>query len=353
MRKKITYLLCAGVLFGCVVGCDDYEVKEIPKSIYVNQESVDLFVGEQRQLKASPTDGTYTYSWTSEDPSVATVSTDGLVQAVGEGSTNIIVKGGSARMIVPVTAVIRIPLEDVQLSEGAMELFPGQERNVIVSYVPVNANDIPQSSWRSSNPDVVIVSEAGEIRAVGEGVASIIFQIGDMEKELEVDVSYTRPFRGPHVLSAATPYVLPAANFDLGGQGHAFNDDAGNPIGQDNYRRSFGDTGSYGVEIEGDGTNIGYINAGEWLQYTVEVVDGGEYWLDFALSAAGDGFFRIEIDGVNVSGSVFVPNNGSWSNWRMFPEPGLVVNLAEGKHKIRFITEQSGFNLKDLRFVKK
>src|SRR5690554_5593977 len=138
MRKKITYLLCAGILFGCVVGCDDYEVKEIPKSIYVNQESVDLFVGEQRQLKASPTDGTYTYSWTSEDPSVATVSTDGLVQAVGEGSTNIIVKGGSARIIVPVTAVIRIPLEDVQLSEGAMELFPGQERNVIVNYVPVN-----------------------------------------------------------------------------------------------------------------------------------------------------------------------------------------------------------------------
>lgn len=354
MSNKITYILCAtSILAGCLAGCDDYEVKDIPKEIYVDKASVNLFVGEQQQLKASPTDGTYAYSWTSEDPAIATVSASGLVAAVGEGTTNIIVTGGPARAVVPIVSVTRIPLQDVVLSEGAMELMPGNTRNVLVTYVPANANDIPERSWRSDNLGVATVSEVGEIEAVGEGVANIVFQIGDIEKVLSVDVSFTRPFRGPHILSAATPYVLPAANFDMGGQGHAFNDDANNPLGQDNYRRGHGDTGSFGVEIEGDGNNIGYINAGEWLQYTVEVADAGEYWMDFALSAAGDGFFRVEIDGENVTGSVFVPNNGSWGAWRWFPEPALTVNLTEGKHKIRFVTEQAGFNLKDLRFTKK
>lgn len=354
MSNKTIYTLFVGsMLLGSVAGCDDYELKDVPKNIYIDKEAVSLFVGEQEQLKASPTDGTYTFSWTSEDPAVATVSAAGLVQAVGEGSTNIIVTGGPARGMVPVTSVVRIPLQDVVLSESAIELMPGNERNVLVTLVPANANDVPERSWRSTNPEVATVSEVGEIRATGEGVASIVFTIGDIEKTVLVDVSFTRPFRGPHILSAAAPLVLPAANFDFGGQGQAFNDDAGNSLGQDNYRRGHGDAGSFGVEVEGDGTNIGYINAGEWLQYTVEVVDAGEYWLDFALSAAGDGLLRVEIDGENVTGSVHVPNNGSWGAWRMFPEPALVVNLTEGKHKVRFVTEQAGFNLKDLRFVKK
>lgn len=336
-----------------VVGCDDYIRTEVTKAIFVNKQSVSAFVGDEIQLTASPTDGTYQYHWTSEDPEVAIVSSTGLVTIVGDGFTNVVVSSGDIKAKVEINAVTRIPLEDVLISEEFIEMLPGDKKSVILTRVPENANDIPEASWASENSDVATVSETGEIVAVGEGVTHIIYRVGEIEKKIVVDAAFTRPFKGPHIISANQPYVLPAANFDLGGQGHAFNDDANNPIGQDNYRRSNGDTGSLPVEIEGDGVNIGYINAGEWLLYTVEVSDAGEYLVDVSLSAAGDGAFRLEVDNTNVTGSVHVPNNGSWADWRWHPSAPLVVNLTEGTHKIKFVTEIAGFNLNSLRFTKK
>ncbi|GGC12827.1 hypothetical protein GCM10011386_00580 [Parapedobacter defluvii] len=354
MNKILSYVCFAYLLTICFMGCDKYEVKEIPKSIYVDKESVSLFVGEQMQLTASPTDGTYNYQWTSEDPTVATVSNSGLVQTVGAGTTNIIVTGGNAKTIVPITSVVRIPLEDATISETSLELKPGDQKNLLVTLIPENANDVPNRQWISEDPDVARVTENGEVTAMSEGVTDIIFRAGEVEKRVSVTVSTTRPFNGPHIISVAGPLHLYAADFDFGGEGYAFHDaDATNPLNNDDYRRGKGDTESFSVEIEGDGTNIGYINADEWWQYTVHVQDAGEYWLDVALSAAGDGKFRIEIDGVNVTGTVDVPNNGSWADWRFFPNTPFVVNLTQGTHKVKFYTEQSGFNLRGMRFVKK
>jgi Carbohydrate binding module (family 6)./Bacterial Ig-like domain (group 2). len=349
------YITCGFYLMLAIgmAGCEDYIRTPVTKNIFVNKQSITAFVGEEVQLNASPTDGTYQYQWNSENPEVATVTSDGLVKMVGEGFTNIVVSSGEIKTKVEVNAVVRIPLEDVLFSENALEMVPGDKKIIIVTRVPEAANDLSEAFWISDNPEIAAVNELGEITALGEGATSITYKIGGIEKKVAVDIAFTRPFKGPHVLSAAQPYVLPAANFDLGGQGHAFNDDGGNPLGQDNYRRANGDTQSLPVEIEGDGTNIGYINAGEWLVYTVDVRDGGEYLVDVSLSAAGDGMFHLEVDNQNVTGSVHVPNNGSWADWRWHPNPPLTVNFTAGKHKIKFVTEVSGFNLNSLRFIKK
>ena len=351
--KKILSFLCVGYLIG-FSGCDKYEVKDVPRNIYVDKESLSLFVGEQIQLTASPTDGTYSYQWTSEDPAVATVSNSGLVEIVGAGSTNIVVTGGDARQLVPVTSIVRIPVTDVVLSETDITLKPGDQRNLFATLVPENANDVTGRQWASADPEVATVSENGEVTAMREGETEIIFRVGDIEKRATLVVSRTAPFNGPHIASAAEPLLLYAADFDFGGEGYGFHDaDATNPLNEDNYRRSQGDGDSFAVEIEGNGTNIGYINTDEWWQYTIEVHDAGEYLLDVYLSAAGDSKFRVEIDGVNATGTVDVPNNGAWADWRFFPSTPLTVTLTEGTHKIRFYTELTGFNLRGMRFVKK
>jgi Carbohydrate binding module (family 6)./Bacterial Ig-like domain (group 2). len=351
MKAKLVKTGLWLLLFGCMTGCDDYDKTYEEKSIYVNRQSLSMFVGEQVQLTASPTEETY--SWLSEDPAVATVTSNGLVEAVGEGSTNIITSSGDINTKVSVTAVVRIPLEDVILSEISLEMLPGNKKTVLVSFVPENANDVPAYSWSSENPDVVTVNENGEITVVGEGVTNIVYRIGDIMKKIVVDAAYTRPFKGPHILSAAAPYELPAANFDFGGEGYAFHDnDAGNNTGNDNYRRNNGDAQSTPVEVEGDGVNIGYTNAGEWLLYTVEVQDAGEYLAEASLSAAGDSKFHLEVDGVDVTGTVNIPNNGSWSDWRWHPSPPLTLTLTAGKHKIKYYFEGGDHNLRALRFTK-
>lgn len=353
-NKFIKYGLLVPIFAFAVMGCDEYIRTETEKDIYVNMLSLSSFVGEKIQLVASPTDGTYQYKWESENTSIATVDGSGLVSIVGEGNTNIVVSSGDISRIIPVTATTRIALTDVELSESFLELSPGARKAILVTNIPENANDVPAYNWYSENPNIATVNEIGELTVVGEGVTNIVYQIGDIVKKVVVDVAFTRPFKGPHILSAAEPYFLLAANFDTGGEGYAFHDQDANSHTGDNYRRDNGDPAGHAVEIEGYGNNLGYTNPGEWLLYTVEVQDSGVYFVEVSLSANGnDGKYHIEVDDVNETGTVTVPNNNSWGSWRYHPVPPLEINFTQGRHKVKFYFEGAGFNFRALRFTKK
>ncbi|MFZ4261988.1 carbohydrate-binding protein [Sphingobacterium sp. HJSM2_6] len=336
-----------------LVSCDEFIRTEVVKEIYVNKSIINGFVGDEVNLVASPTDGTYQYTWSSEDPSVATVSANGQVKIVGEGFTNIFVASEGIRQKVEIYAVHRIALTDIILSETKVELIPNAKAIINVQRVPDNANDIPNALWTSDNANVATVNEKGEIVGVSEGVTKVRYTIGDIVKFIDVHVSYTKPFNGPHLLKEGGETVIAAADFDIGGPGRAFNDDAANPINDDSYRRSKGDAGSFAVEIEGNGNNLGFVNTGEWYQYTIQVENAGVYLYDSHLSANGVGSYYIDVDGVNTTGSIDVPNNGSWSSWLYNPTAPKEINLTAGTHKVRFMVTASGFNLKALRFRKK
>jgi len=352
-EKLLKFCLCI-LLTGSLWGCDDYERTGVEESISVDKSSLSLFVGGQVQLTASPADKIYT--WTSEDPAVATVS-DGLVEAVSEGVTNIIASDGIAETKVPVTVETKISLTGIELSEDTLELSPDEYTTVLVTLIPDNANDIPgTTSWTSENTSVAVVDAGGKITAIAEGETGIIHREGNFMKTVVVYVSNTRPFNGPHILSAAAPCTVMAADFDFGGEGNAFHDqDSSNSKGNDNYRQNGGDSNSYAVEVEGDdGNDIGYTNAGEWLLYTVEVKDAGDYVVGVNESAAKDGGkFHLEVDGTDVTGPIEIPNNGSWNDWRWVETASPVtLTLTEGRHQIKFYFEISGYNFRALRFTK-
>lgn len=349
LKYGIALLLLTGI-----ISCDEYVRREVEENIFVNITSLDTFVGEEIQLIASPTQNTNKYSWRSENTDVATVSNNGLVKIVGEGFTHVIVSNGTVETKVPVTAVEKIALEEVILSDTFLEMFPGATKSILVTFVPENANDIPVDSWKSENEEIVTVNANGEIAVLGVGVVDVIYTIGDIQKTIKIDAAYTRPFKGPHVLSGEKPYELPAANFDLGGEGYAFHDnDATNRTGNDNYRKNNGDTMSTPVEVEGNGTNIGYTNADEWLVYTVDVSEAGKYQVDISLSARyNTGKMHLQLNDVNVTGTVDIPSNNSWNAWKWFSHPSLILDMPAGRHRVKFYFEGSGFNLRALRFTK-
>ncbi|CAM9833733.1 unnamed protein product, partial [Discosporangium mesarthrocarpum] len=79
-----------------------------------------------------------------------------------------------------------------------------------------------------------------------------------------------------------------------------------------------------GVDLEegatSDDIHVGYIEAGEWLQYTVEVDSEDKYTLLAQVaSPISDGSFRLVFGGTSctdfeedLTGVVEVPNTGSW-----------------------------------------
>jgi len=350
--KNCLFILLA---LASLAGCDNYErIGVVTPEITVNKRSLNLWVGETAQLIASPTINTFT--WTSEDAEVATVDDNGLVLATGDGETTIVVRSGDAVRRVPVTTATRRALTDFILSVNAIEMRTiGMTQPVTVTLVPSDANNVLSVAWQSLDTDVATVADNGEITSVGEGLTEVRCTINEIVKSVRVEVWITKPFNGPHILSAAAPYTLKSVDFDIGGLNYAYFDTStGNLAGYagTNYRIQGGDNNSMDVDIQADMASIGYNAAGEWLLYTVEVTDAGNYLVsvEAAVDGAAPTRIRIEIDNVNATGTVTLPSTGGWGAWQWLnvTQP---ISLTKGKHKIKFFMEAANFNLRNLRFT--
>ncbi|MFO7610447.1 MAG: family 16 glycosylhydrolase [Candidatus Krumholzibacteriia bacterium] len=149
---------------------------------------------------------------------------------------------------------------------------------------------------------------------------------------------------------AGTAPVLPARlqaeDYDTGGPGVAYHDsDPANTGGQ--YRPA------EGVDIEacsdaGGGWNVGWIEPGEWLEYTVDVPAAGGYTVLARVSSVlGGARFRVEAGGVDVTGEVTVPRTGSWQLWTTV---SATASLPAGTQVLRFVPTTAGFNFNWLEF---
>lgn len=138
---------------------------------------------------------------------------------------------------------------------------------------------------------------------------------------------------------AAVPGRIQAENFDEGGEGVAYHDDtAGNSGGQ---HRPASDVDIEGTSDTGGGFNVGWLTAGEWLEYTVDVAATSNYTLHARVASTGDGgSFHVEVGPANVTGSMTVPNTGGWQNWTTVSKSG--IHLTAGQHVIRFSGDANG-----------
>lgn len=146
------------------------------------------------------------------------------------------------------------------------------------------------------------------------------------------------------VAVAATPYfgnaaMLPgtiqAEDFDNGGEGVAFHDGTTANSGAA-YRQT-------AVDLEASseaGYNVGWISVGEWLAYSVQVAQTGNYVLDARVASAGPGgTFHIEFGGKNVTGALRVPDTGGWQNWKTL---SMVVPLTAGSQIVKVVFDSAG-----------
>ena len=99
-----------------------------------------------------------------------------------------------------------------------------------------------------------------------------------------------------------------------------------------------------------DAIVVNNFESGEWLEYTISVSQAGTYRLEALTSSEFErSRWHMEIDGVDVTGPVTVPNTGSWRTFQWMGVGG--VSLATGRHVLRLHAEQEYFNLDALRIV--
>lgn len=151
------------------------------------------------------------------------------------------------------------------------------------------------------------------------------------------------PPAGTQLSYGANPAVLPdkleAENFDRGGEGIAYHDTESANLGGA-YRPLEGVDVQTTTDIDG-GSAVAFVKAGERLEYTVDVVPGGNYDVDFRVaSLAAGGKFHLEVDGANVTGAMTVPQTGDWNKYATVTKTGL--NLSVGRHVLRLAFDANG-----------
>jgi aryl-phospho-beta-D-glucosidase BglC (GH1 family) len=166
-----------------------------------------------------------------------------------------------------------------------------------------------------------------------------------------------KPFK---TLTIANNSILNLVDYDLGRNAIAYldNDTA-------NYYISGGPRGgNHGHNYRNDGVDIyldsaatesyyiGNTEAGEWVQYSVNVLKEGKYTFRFMVASNNaDGKISVGVDNAWIEEKVSVPRTDGLKKWQSFDVKD--INLKKGKQVIKIKTDTGGFNMKSVQFVSK
>ncbi|WKN44946.1 glycoside hydrolase family 9 protein [Tunicatimonas pelagia] len=142
--------------------------------------------------------------------------------------------------------------------------------------------------------------------------------------------------------------TLQAENYDRGGQGVAYNDNTPSNNAGNQYRNDGVDIGSTG----GGATYVGWIQTGEWLEYSISAT-AGTYDLQIPMASPQDGRrMRILVGNetfTELGVAELDTNTDSFDEFRMVTVPG--VTLSGGEQILRLEMLNGSFNVDAIQFV--
>lgn len=148
------------------------------------------------------------------------------------------------------------------------------------------------------------------------------------------------PYQG---IVAQIPGTIEAENYDIGPG--AFLDKNGG--GDTAYRAGDG----VGTEVCSEGGfNLAYVAKDEWLKYTAKVNTTGNYTINLRISTPyNTRKLHLEVDGVNVTGVVNIPNTGGFQAWQTVAVPN--IPLTQGNHVVTLYFDENDINVNKMEFV--
>jgi len=172
--------------------------------------------------------------------------------------------------------------------------------------------------------------------------------LSDASDEISVttpDYPAQTAFNGPHLI----PGKIEAEFFDDGEEGLSYHDAEAENRGKELRLDK-------GVDIEkctdeGLGFNVGYIENGEWLEFSIDSVYAGKYKIDLRLASNVDVFGRkvwISLNDRIIS--VINPTfSGGWQNWYTISKTDITLNAAS-KSILKLQFEGEDFNVNWISF---
>ena len=109
-----------------------------------------------------------------------------------------------------------------------------------------------------------------------------------------------------------------------------------------------------GMQLEASsegGQNLGWIEAGDWAVWNLNLPQGGTYTVEYRVASLnGGGSLQLEMaGGAPVYGAVGVPSTGGWQNWTTVSHR---VTLPAGQQQIAVKANAPGWNLRYVKITK-
>lgn len=114
-------------------------------------------------------------SWASDNESVATVDSTGLVTAVSIGTANISVTttdGSLTAECAILVTEIPVAVTGVTLVPASVDLYVDGTTTLVAEIIPANATNTAMV-WNTDNPDVATVDQNGQVTAIALGEATV------------------------------------------------------------------------------------------------------------------------------------------------------------------------------------
>ncbi|SFR67382.1 Ig-like domain-containing protein [Anaeromicropila populeti] len=149
-------------------------VTQAASGITLSVYDLTLGIGDTYQVIANPSPATSsetTFTWTSKDPSIATVTKAGKVTGVSAGSTIILVKTASGKVEYLYITVFA-DVTGMTLNYTTKTIVKGKTFTLKPVFTPTNPSN-KNVKWQSANTKVATVTSGGVVKGIRGGVTVI------------------------------------------------------------------------------------------------------------------------------------------------------------------------------------
>ena len=138
------------------------------------------------------------------------------------------------------------------------------------------------------------------------------------------------------------PGRIEAEGYKSGDEGVGYHDTTRGNAGGD-YRYEDVDIESAG-DKEGN-YNVGWIEAGEWLAFDVNVKQTGKYDITARVASEikGTKSLHVEVDGVDVTDPMKFTDSSGWQSWLSATAAG--AKLPTGNRELRIVMDTAALNV--------
>lgn len=151
-----------------------------------------ILVGSTQKLSVTVTPSNasnQSLSYTSSNPNIATVDSEGNVKGIAVGEAYITVSAAGYQAVANIKVINTISLNSISIPKN-LQLKEQSSSTLNVTFNPSNATN-KKITWKSSNPNVATVDSSGNVKAKAPGTATITVISSDGGKVATCNVEVT------------------------------------------------------------------------------------------------------------------------------------------------------------------